>query len=1059
MRQIKAPPAPLFRVLKCECAFAGAESLQDCRSHCPRPVRTDLMRTLKRPLTQFFFLILLFLSGVFGASADTESNLRYSAIPFQTLSIEHGLPQVSVTAIHQDNTGFMWFGTQDGLGRFDGYNFKVFHHKKDDPKSLSRDYIDVIREDSAGHLWIGTRGGDLNEFDPLTETFTRHQLKTGTVGRSSASDIRSLLLRDNKIYAGTLDGLYLFDTQTQHKQQIQLPVQDEQQNVVYDLLENDDGSILISTAAGLFMLDPNTLAVTDLNHVLYEGLDDLQPSTRAIYRDRQGNLWIATGSNGVMVMDKEGRRRQHFMPDPNAPDSLAYWSASAFQQDVWGNIWIASAGGLNLYLSSQQQMIRLTNERHRIPGTRDQSFSALYSDNTDVIWIGTNVGGVSRFSPHHARIARLDPASDINALDQRVLGLFETKAGDLLTGSGNGLMLRRAGKDRFELVPSPELQTTGKSTVYGVTQSRDKTIWVGSNSGLQRLPEGAQQLLPSEQSSPYYFVSILEDSDGSLWMGFPNKLNRYDPQTRAVIASVDIPHAFSIIELEPGTLAVGGLKGLYLVDSNKAQVKAELGGGIHDFTSASYLAQARDGSIWMGTQGSGLYHIRLGLNGTFEDAQIRSFTTDDGLASNAIGGIIEGENGDIWLSTTRGISRIEPDTGSVHNFSAKDGAFAGGYFIGSALRDREGLIYFGGINGISIFSPAWNIQDPYVPEVYFTELRLNNRPSDLIQIDTGKSPLKQPIHLTEQIAIEPEWSIMSIGFSAKYYAHPEKTLYRYKLDGFDEEWFTTDASHRTATYSNLPPGRYNFMVKAANADGRWNKRATSLEIIIKPHWYQTTWAQLLIPVLIVGLIYALMRLRFATIIRRNKQLEDHAAKHNAALVHANTELDKLARTDMLTGLLNRRAFIEQFDSLSGSPYHRGMDCAVALLDIDKFKQFNDDYGHDCGDHVLQSIALILKQSIRKQDCVARWGGEEFVIMFPNTSVSDAQKVLEELRSQVEQTSFEWQGETLFITITAGIGGDHGCQSLDACLKPIDDALYHGKANGRNQVVVANDIMI
>lgn len=1004
--------------------------------------------------------ILIGLLMLAGGLTQAENLLRYNSIPFKTLSIEQGLPQMTVTAIHQDRAGFMWFGSQDGLSRFDGYRFRIFRHLKNDPTSLSRDFIGAITEDEQGHLWIGTRGGGLNEFDPLKEQFKTHLLKEGAVGRRSASDVRSLLISGNRLYAGTLDGLYYLNRQDGQAKQVLIPDLEGQAYTVYDLLSLRDGQLLISSDEGLFLLDENTLAVENLNDRILGGADFTFKATAAIYRDSRERFWIATASDGVLLLDKDLHPIKHFRHDQYDQQSLAYWTATDFQEDPWGNTWIASQGGLNVYLEKEDRMIRLADSSKRPLGIGDHSFLSLYLDRTDVLWVGSSVGGVSRFSPHYTRFGRIVPADSIGAMDKRILGLVSTPDGELVAGSSNGLMIRRKDADPFQLVTSPELGATGKSIVYGVTRGKDGTIWVGSNAGLQRLPEGAETLQPPEHTAPYYFVSIHEDHKGLLWLGHPLALQAYDPVTREVVASADIKQPYAIIALDQQTLVAGGLRGLYLVDSDTAEIIDQLDGGIHNFTTVSYLVRSHDGALWMGTQGSGIYRIELASKHSLKNATISSFTMESGLASNAIGGIVEDADGHIWFSTTRGITRINPATGQTENFGRKDGAFAEGYFIGSAMQDDNGLIYFGGPNGITVFSPDWIRQDPHAPQVMLTELRLNNHTAGLSNLQQG-SPLEYPIQYLEEISIDPMWSSISVEFSTQHYAYPDINVYAYMLEGFDQDWIQTGADRRFASYSNLDPGQYIFKVKAANSDGIWSDEVRSLTINILPHWYQTYWAYVLYAVAFVGLAYAYSRLRIANILKHNRQLEDYATKRTVQLVEANDqleianrELDKLARTDSLTELMNRRAFIEHFQEEVVRRDRSNIPFSIALLDIDHFKLFNDRHGHDCGDHVLREIAVLLRENTRGQDVVCRWGGEEFTILFPETPLAGAANIMEKLRRQIELSRFNWLGDELSVTITAGVGEDRGSTEIGQCMKPVDRALLAGKQEGRNRVVQA-----
>lgn len=270
--------------------------------------------------------------------------------------------------------------------------------------------------------------------------------------------------------------------------------------------------------------------------------------------------------------------------------------------------------------------------------------------------------------------------------------------------------------------------------------------------------------------------------------------------------------------------------------------------------------------------------------------------------------------------------------------------------------------------------------------------------------------------------------------------------------GKDESWTETDAENRFASYTNLAPGNYRFQVKTTNLDGQWSDFPGEISITIQPAWHQTPWAWLLFLLTFGSALYVFVRWRMASLVKRNIELEKRVNERTRALTDANKKLSHLARTDTLTGLLNRRSFMELFLEFGLCPQKQGSG-GLALLDIDLFKQFNDQYGHDCGDAVLREIDRLLRKNLRQNDIVARWGGEEFIILLPDTSLESAADIMERLRQAVASHEFSWKGRTLRITITAGLGKCMG-KSLDASLQPVDQALLQGKEKGRNCLMIA-----
>ncbi len=1009
----------------------------------------------KQPLSISYFAagLALFLLTLFclpAAHADNDL-LRYRSMSFKSLSIDQGLSQVSGNTILQDSNGSIWIGTQDGLNRFDGYDIKVFRHDKNRPDSLGRDFVSTLAEDDRGHLWIGTRGRGLDDYNPRTETFRHHQIIPGAKGRGSASDVKKLLIVQQRVFIGTLQGLYYLDMENNLIREITIPGLQSNRSTIHDLIVMPAGDILVSTDWGIFSLDPETLNLEQkfLEITARHGL-----ATHALFVDSKKRLWISTAKAGLLLVDTINEELvRHFQHRTDDPDSLRFWNARDFVEDLWGNIWIGSAGGLNLYIDESTRMITLADSLHRPSGIHDHSIQALYSDNDGNIWVGTNVGGVSRMSPYLARFSKIIPAKDLGTPDQRLLDMTITPDGELFVATGSGLAHRKPNETRFSLVPTVDHQDlAAKTTAYGLFTSRDGTLWVGSSTGLRRLPPGAKVLEAPELTSSYYFIKILEDDEGYLWLGRPTELLKYDPRNRRIVAQLPISHAYGLLHLDSSRLLVGGLGGIHLIDTGSATIIDTLDGDTHGFNSITYLYQSKDRCIWVGTQGDGLFRLKPGPDHDLKQAELTFYSMHQGLASNAIGAITESADGRIWFTTTRSITSLNPDSGVIQNYSDKDGAFSEGYYIGAGMQDEQGLIYFGGVNGLSVFSPDWIVDDPVTPKVTFSALRLDNLP---MQAASPSSPLSQPMAYTEHLVIQPRWSSITLEFSSNNFSSPEHVRYAYKIEGIDKDWVETSARERFASYANLPPGNYRFLVKASNPDGKWSTQPSVLTLDILPHWYQTWWGWLLLALLLFSLIYLYIRWRLGNIMRQNIELEDRVNTRTKALTEANRQLAHLARTDALTGMLNRRAFTELFQQNLSKGNHC-LQCSLALLDIDLFKNFNDNYGHDCGDAVLKEMAGILRHNLRENDIVARWGGEEFIILLPDTVQTAAADIMKRLCHAVAQHRFNWQEQQLSITITAGLGQCDCNQPLEKCLKPVDEALYKGKQQGRNQLVFVTD---
>ncbi|WP_294042245.1 ligand-binding sensor domain-containing protein [Thiolapillus sp.] len=621
--------------------------------------------------------------------------------------------------------------------------------------------------------------------------------------------MKKLLVHEQRVYIGTLQGLFYLDMKDNRVRSISTAGLQSGSSMIYDLLLMPEGNILVSTSWGVFSLDPETL---QLKQKYLHITAPYGSGTNALFHDSRHRLWVSTDKHGVLLIDEHNKRLvRHFEHDEDDPDSLRFWNALSFTEDVWGNVWIGSNNGLNLYLDADDKIITLADFRKRPSGVHDHSIQILYSDSNQNIWIGTSVGGVSRLSPYLARFSKIIPANDLQTPDKRLLGIVKTPEGGLYVGTSVGLAYRPPGKTAFRIVPTADHQAlAAKTTAYGLFMSRDGTLWVGSSTGLRRLPPGEKKLQPPELSNPYYFIKMLEDSEGYLWLGRPTELLKYDPRTRKIVASLQLPHTYGMLQLDTSRILVGGLGKIHLIDTRTATVLDAIDGETHGFNSITYLYQARDGSIWVGTQGDGLFHMELDTDFDLSRAKLTFYSMQQELASNAIGAIAESANGLIWFTTTRSITRLDPTSGAIQNFNDKDGAFSEGYYIGSGLQDDQGLIYFGGVKGMSIFSPEWITDDPVTPRVIFTELRLDNHP---MSVGIPASPLSRPIAYTDHLTIEPRWPSITLEFASNNYASPKQIRYAYRMEGLEEEWTETSAGARFANYASMPPGNYRFLVQ------------------------------------------------------------------------------------------------------------------------------------------------------------------------------------------------------------------------------------------------------
>ncbi|MEW5957144.1 MAG: two-component regulator propeller domain-containing protein [Chloroflexota bacterium] len=822
-------------------------------------------------------MLLWFIFGLPAAVQAQSGNIR-----FERLSIEDGLSQSTVFTIVQDRHGFMWFGTQDGLNKYDGYSFTVYKHDPADPATISDSFVRVIFEDRAGGLWIGTTGG-LNKFDPVTETFSRFQ--------NDPNDPHSL-----------------------------------SHNVIRAIYQDQAGVLWIGTEGGLDRFDPAGQTFTRFQHQPGD-LNSLSHNTvRAIFQSRAGTLWIATEGGGLNKFLPETGTFVAYQNDPANPHSLSHNDVSAVVEDASGKLWITTeGGGLNRFDPASETFTVFVSNPNDPTSLSDNNLRTIYLDQAGQLWIGAWGGGLNRLNLDTVRTGAAfiryenDPANPHSLSGNQVLSVFEDRGGVMWIGT-NG-----AGLNKFNPVIEAFAHYTNTtsspnrlsdSMVWSIYEDRGGVIWIGTSQGLNKLDRAAGSITyyrhdpnnPTSLSSDFVPV-VIEGRDGTLWVGADegglNKFDRqagtftayrYDPDDPAGLSDDDV---WSLYEDSQGILWVGtwggGLnrldrdRGVFtryqhhpddprslsndviraiFEDSRGSLWLGTNGGGLNKFDRAAEtftayrhspadphslsddvvrtIYQDRAGALWIGVDGGGLNKFDPATE-TFSH-----YREKDGLPNDTIYGILEDDDGYLWLSTNNGLSKFDPATEIFKNYNASDGLQSNEFNQGAYHRGQDGELFFGGINGFNAFFPDQIRNNPHPPPVVLTAFQIFNQ----------KVRLDQPLAEVGEIKLSYRDSVFSFEFAALDYTAPGKNQYAYMLEGFDQDWVQAGA-RRFATYTDLDGGQYVFRLKGSNNDGVWNE-APAIHITITPPPWQTGWAYLLYIAAGLGVVLAYGRYRTAS---------------------------------------------------------------------------------------------------------------------------------------------------------------------------------------------------
>jgi ligand-binding sensor domain-containing protein/signal transduction histidine kinase len=803
---------------------------------------------------------------------------------FSRLSTEDGLSQTRVTQIVQDDRGFLWFGTQFGLNRFDGYKFKVFVRDPQLPESLAGVFISALFKDRDGKLWVGC-SESLDCLDPVTEKCAHFKLGTGNPSDFTGRVVSICQDPDGLIWLATGTGLRRMDPATGTMIYYRHDAKDPQS------LSSDDvksvgwdrqGTLWVGTNAGLDALDRKTGKV--LTHIALP-----EPLHINFYEDRAGTFWIFhTAGSGLATYDRAAHQLTTISLAQKSPaDGAALTGVRSMLEDDQGQLWLGTFGaGLLRYDREGQRFIRYRNNPADPESLADDSVVALFKDREGNIWTGLHGNGPSHFSTRPARFEqfRRDPANPHGLTSNFIDAIYEDRRGRLWIGTDDALIKvdRKTGQYlRF----SAGLGI--KPTVNSIIEDHDGTIWVGSyRGGVARLNETTGQFEEVYRHNPNDPASLSDDGvlhlfvdhAGVIWVGTNDGLNRLDAtHHRFDVYKVD-PHNrwsqcyLTIQEDKQGILWLGTeYTGLHRFDPRTGQFTVYKSdpskpGSFSDDTVDSLCIDAHD-AIWAGT-GVGLDRF---------DPSTGQFTPcrDHGAElGRSIGHILPDRQGRLWMSTNRGLTEFNPSTTEFRHYTAADG-LPGDDFTGwgTGSQGHDGLLYFGGYDGGFCFDPDKVAEDSFVPPVVLTDFRLPYAP----QSSRTASLLSKGIYPAEQLALAHDENSLYVEFAALSYFNPKTNRYRYKLDGLDRQWNEVSAYQRSATYTTLPAGSYVFRAQGATARGAWSEPGIVFHLEVLQPWWMTWWFRVLAAVAIIALVLGAARIR-ANQASRLRQMRDELAR-------------------------------------------------------------------------------------------------------------------------------------------------------------------------------------
>ena len=848
-------------------------------------------------ILRHIFLMALVLMG----NGPLWSSAQPQDLKFDHITTREGLATNAVNAMLQDRQGFLWFGTDAGLQRFDGYRFRLYQADPDDPRSLSSNQVLALYEDHEDVLWVGTAGG-LNRFDRARERFTAYRHDPND-SLSLSDDVVSVLQEDRQgvLWVGTGEGLNRFDraagrfTAYRHDPGDPRSLSDDRVTVIH---EDRTGVLWIGTGGEgvLHRFDPDAEAFTrylvqDLTAPAQTALAESSDSfsdhaIHALYEDSEGVFWIGTWRGGLYRFDRDRQTVTHYRHDPNDPGSLGSNYVSVIEEGPNGMLWLGSVVGLAPWGSH----------------------------------------GLTRYDPRTDTFTRIpsDPTDPDSFHGRWVRAITVDRAGTLwIAASDKGINKLDLSTSRFAIYPympqdERNLQPDG---VWAIQESRDGALWIGSDEGLDRVDRATNRIThythdpkDPESLSHLQVKCLLEDRDGVLWIGtWGGGLNRFDPQTETFAHyrynpndpnSLSSDLVDSIYEDRDGVLWVGtwsGPAGLNRFD-RETETFTRYAHNPYDSTSlgsnfVSALYEDRQGALWMGAKGLSRFDRVTGqftrylpeefIYTIYEDAAGRLwagghrgvylvdrergtaelFNRTIGLPEPAVVmGIVGDEAGNLWI-IKNGFIRFNPDTGSLRPYGLADGLPSLVFNRTAYAQSESGEIFLGGDGGVVAFHPEGVRDNAYVPPVVLTDFKLFGKS---VSAD-GEAPLQVHVSVAESITLPHDQNDITFEFAALNFRHAEKNRYAYLLEGYDDTWRAV-GTQRTATYTNIPPGAYVFRVKGSNDDGLWNEEGATIRLTITPPFWQRWWFYTLCVGAFLVVVVGSYRLRVRHLKQRQREL-------------------------------------------------------------------------------------------------------------------------------------------------------------------------------------------
>jgi two-component system, sensor histidine kinase ChiS len=847
--------------------------------------------------SRYFVILFLCSSGIH----ETCAQRQYSK--FDHLTVDDGLSSNRIRCIFKDSKDYLWIGTDVGLDKYDSYQVKKYRHADNTQGSISSDILTCIYEDREEKLWIGTYDG-LNLYNSSKDNFKTFKKNNANNKSLNSNCITGIVEdKDGNLWVVT-DGSCLNKWDPDNQNFTRYPFESQRHSLSVRpsrmAAVDSKGFIWIgSLSPGIIRFDPKTALFTRFED---PSVDFGSYSYKSLYIDRKDKIWIATDGNGFFSYDPAANKFEHFGLKGDGKGTNLNFVLDIIPEDDRFLLLAVDQGGINRFdkLSGTFDyiMYKETNEN----GLNSNGIWCFYRDREGILWVGTSGGGLNYFNPGKERFKLFTHNSNNpKSLSYNFAqNFFEDHLGFVWIGTdGGGLNIFDPRTNNFEIFrhdPANPYSISG-NVIRGIAEDNNHDMWIGTwEAGLNRFDRKTHRFFhympdnknPSGISSKTIW-NLFIDHNNTLWISIYNvgidlfeigkgvtARFRHDPDNPG---SISANNSWFFFEDQEKKMWICTQNGLDLYDRSTNSFKV-----LHfpDNDIGSFYRD-RSGYIWVGSNTKGLF--KCNQDGTI----LKTYDITNVLPNNRIQAITQDNYGDIWISSNKGLTRLNTEINSFKNYSKEDGLQGDQFYQQSFLKTRGGELYFGGYSGFNSFNPDSLKDNKFIPPVYITDFQIFNKP-----VVYGVPGSQFQTHISEAKEIKLNWdqSVFSFSFSAINYIHSKKNQYAYIMEGFEKEWNYTDASRRYVTYTNLNPGEYTFRVKATNNDGVWNEKGTSLKIIIMPPLWKTWWFKTNILIVAIVLVILVFRIRFRRLQEQKILLEKSVAVKTAELHELNASKDK-----------------------------------------------------------------------------------------------------------------------------------------------------------------------